>query len=521
MTISLKSPIFIAGVLQPTGTSLTLTADAEAELVNRGAAVYTSRVLTKGEGVSPAMINAADQIVDGAGNVAGSRHSRRLTKIAMRGLNDEISPVNFSCFADSTSDGTDEFFYQLSLGLALKYPTHTVTYRLWSNALMQFSTPVVLSTGALGLAHFSRGTTGTSGYVIINDSVATRSTGDMDVRVKVNLGGIAGTPSFPLCGKFGSAGNRSWRFEVSSGGLMFEHTADGTAQITRYAGVVLSGAQLTSDVWLRATLDVDNGAVGNAVRFYTSLDDGATWTQFGATSTIAGVTSVFAGTNPTQFMGRSLVGPVAQTVPIKWYSMQCYNSIDDSLRFIDFEAGSVNKVSTTTTPQQLPLIDDMGNIGYYTSTDGTTQAGSPRCGMFNMSVSGQVVQYGVTNSTHFTKMCGGKQNAILLNYGHNEAWRIVYKSYYTSLTDLLVAAFPYASIIPILQNRRKAPADYIDEHAIRMQEVSDLALSKNLDVIDLWSAWPLSYTSDADGVHPNTQGKAYASLVVKNTFGCP
>lgn len=56
MTIQLTSPILIAGVDQPIGTSLTLGADLEAELVNRGAAVYTSRAATPGEDVEPAMV---------------------------------------------------------------------------------------------------------------------------------------------------------------------------------------------------------------------------------------------------------------------------------------------------------------------------------------------------------------------------------------------------------------------------------------------------------------------------------
>lgn len=48
MTIQLKDSIFIAGVHQAAGTSLTLGADVEAELVNRGVAVYTSRALDAG-----------------------------------------------------------------------------------------------------------------------------------------------------------------------------------------------------------------------------------------------------------------------------------------------------------------------------------------------------------------------------------------------------------------------------------------------------------------------------------------
>lgn len=53
MTIQLKDTIFISGVHQAAGTSLTLDAAAEAELVNRKVAVYTARTLTPGEGETP------------------------------------------------------------------------------------------------------------------------------------------------------------------------------------------------------------------------------------------------------------------------------------------------------------------------------------------------------------------------------------------------------------------------------------------------------------------------------------
>lgn len=72
MTIQLKNSIFIAGVHQSAGTSLTLGADMEAELVNRGVAVFTNRTQTPGEGVSPAMFytdaNGNITLLDPQGN---------------------------------------------------------------------------------------------------------------------------------------------------------------------------------------------------------------------------------------------------------------------------------------------------------------------------------------------------------------------------------------------------------------------------------------------------------------------
>lgn len=63
MTIQLTAPILIAGADQPIGKSLTLGADVEAELVNRGVAVYTSRTPTPGEGVVPLMTDESGIII--------------------------------------------------------------------------------------------------------------------------------------------------------------------------------------------------------------------------------------------------------------------------------------------------------------------------------------------------------------------------------------------------------------------------------------------------------------------------
>lgn len=56
MSIKLTSPIFISGAIQVIGTRLDLTEDMEADLVSRGAAVYTTRGPVAGEDLVPAML---------------------------------------------------------------------------------------------------------------------------------------------------------------------------------------------------------------------------------------------------------------------------------------------------------------------------------------------------------------------------------------------------------------------------------------------------------------------------------
>lgn len=80
MTIQLKASIFIAGVHQAAGTSLTLGADVEAELVNRGVAVFVGDNPARG-GLVPAMLD-----IDAEGNTVlavsgGAQHSTLGTAI--------------------------------------------------------------------------------------------------------------------------------------------------------------------------------------------------------------------------------------------------------------------------------------------------------------------------------------------------------------------------------------------------------------------------------------------------------
>lgn len=95
MTIQLTASVLIAGASQPTGTSLTLNAAAEAELVNRGVAVYTSRALAPGEGLVPVMLNAAGQLL----GPDGLPIAQRL----------RATPLRVATFGDSTASlGTSQ-----------------------------------------------------------------------------------------------------------------------------------------------------------------------------------------------------------------------------------------------------------------------------------------------------------------------------------------------------------------------------------------------------------------------------
>jgi hypothetical protein len=110
--------------------------------------------------------------------------------------------------------------------------------------------------------------------------------GDVDVRVKYSWAG----PGAVLATQASPSPARFWFIHMDSGHLRLiwlpgTHNVDST--------VPLPATGL--GVWVRATLDINNGASGHTVAFYTATSNAGPWTQLGASVVIAGVTSTVAG----------------------------------------------------------------------------------------------------------------------------------------------------------------------------------------------------------------------------------
>ena len=160
-------------------------------------------------------------------------------------------------------------------------------------------------------------------------SVEAAVTGDIDVRAHLRSPDwdASSSGSIQLMNKYGSGSGRSWFFERRFNGFLgFSWTPTGSH-------VDLVTAESTEKVpfednatgWVRATLDVDNGAGQWEVRLYTSLD-GTVWTLLGDVMVGTGPTSIHAGTlgfnvgnNPAN--GAAMSGA-------KLYRAQVRNGID-------------------------------------------------------------------------------------------------------------------------------------------------------------------------------------------------
>ncbi|MFD9618507.1 hypothetical protein ACFWB2_14725 [Streptomyces virginiae] len=134
----------------------------------------------------------------------------------------------------------------------------------------------------------------------VGDSASTAHTaalavvGDIDVRIDVRLHSWREQSS--LIYKWGTVGNQSWYLRLNSDGTVtFFWTADGTTSLSCTSTVALplptSGRKA-----IRATLDVDNGAGGHTVTFYTSDVITGSWAQLGDAVAVAGTTAIYNST---------------------------------------------------------------------------------------------------------------------------------------------------------------------------------------------------------------------------------
>lgn len=137
-------------------------------------------------------------------------------------------------------------------------------------------------------------------YLGTSDKAAVSITGDIDVRFDGELEANRWddtTTTTGLCGKYdigdvdGAINDRAWAFYVFNGHLRFRWSADGTTTITSVSTAVLPFS--TGRHAVRATLDVNNGAAGNTVTFYTADTMAGSWTQLGSPVVTASTTSIF------------------------------------------------------------------------------------------------------------------------------------------------------------------------------------------------------------------------------------
>jgi glucose/arabinose dehydrogenase/PKD repeat protein len=151
------------------------------------------------------------------------------------------------------------------------------------------------------------GTAGT--YISAPDRPVLDVTGDLDIRTDVALDNWA-TTSAKLVTKLGDA--YEFMLNGTTKGLRLAWYETGGALRIRNSTATLTAAN-GQRLQLRATLDVDNGAGGHTVTFYSRTDtsrpltDDTGWTQLGTPLTVTGTSSIRAGTS-TIVLGSHVLG---------------------------------------------------------------------------------------------------------------------------------------------------------------------------------------------------------------------
>lgn len=112
-------------------------------------------------------------------------------------------------------------------------------------------------------------------------------TGDLDIRVEADIDNWS-SGFFYLIGKWGGAGQQSYRLQVEQGLIFLVWSTDGSNVLFKS----IAAPRLPRRTALRATLDVNNGASGYTVEFFTAPSLDGPWTSLG--SVVDGpVTSIF------------------------------------------------------------------------------------------------------------------------------------------------------------------------------------------------------------------------------------
>lgn len=127
---------------------------------------------------------------------------------------------------------------------------------------------------------------------------------------------------------------------LTTGVLQLRWTTDGST-VNATQSSVATGITDGATKWVRATMDVNDGAGNRVIKFYTS-DDGTTWTQLGTTASGPGTTSIFDSTAVIE-VGSDIVGTTSLVVGTIYRTIiqSAYDTADNTTSLVfdaDFDA---------------------------------------------------------------------------------------------------------------------------------------------------------------------------------------
>lgn len=402
-----------------------------------------------------------------------------------------VSDITLVILGDSTGAGLTAWPFLLAQNLASKFPAYTVRFRAWDtgNNWMPSNSIATIQTGLSGAKGWAVGATG----VQFDTTNYAHPVGDMSIRIKCDPGANTWTPTATteLFGKANSS-SQGIRVGITNAGALYLRWWNGSAQISPSvsSAIVSTIGGNTGVKWIRADVDVDNGAAGNDTKYYVSTDDGITWTQLGTTITTAS-TTVIADVAGGTFLstGENASGTISG-IATGW---TFYN--------VDWRKGLNGSA----------IIPDTLNIWNPRSAGGSTMSGSPTL---------DVVAAGMTSSASFSSywdvgtnlangLIFGHPTFVIINDGHNDAnFGTTQLAAWASVYAKILAIDPAACVGVTTQNPETVAANSI--HRSRMRSAMQMAWASRygLSFCDAHAAFekdgrPLSTLLQGDGVTPS------------------
>lgn len=427
----------------------------------------------------------------------------RFVKALKTNLKSALTPLSILIMGDSTSSATNKWFYTAMQQLAAKYPKYTFLHSLWDDTLQCYQTPTVMQTGSDGAGHVVI----TNSYIYASDTASLRITGDIDIRMKISLDDWSPASECLLASKFGSSGTRGWALGVNaSKQLYWWWSADGTNLLGGDVASARSSVGMTVNdgdaIWIRATMDVDNGASGKTMKFYTSAD-GVAWTQLGTDIVSAGTTSIYATTGTMFINGRG-----ASEYSGKVYYLELRKGIDGE---IVTSPNFAMSVSININASMVNAFLDNQGIKWIITTGVSLRVGSPAVMLLNGSTASKRLDYS-TDVTRFAKQTPIDPSLVFISYSHNEGGAMDYLTAYPAFINQILTKWANAGIVCCTQNPKKTPTAVSDilAHQARCNLIARITATKDCGLVDAYTAFldtgaPEDYVT-SDGVHPTQAG---------------
>lgn len=206
-----------------------------------------------------------------------------------RGRADEFARATFSTAAFQIDNTTGDWSPRNPLGQYYRYLSRNVPFRV---SLERNS----VSLWCPGGNYISDNTRDIAPFVTAPDAAALDITGDIDLRADLILKNYQMQQTI-ISKYLATSTNRSYYLNIArTGQLQMNWSTDGTlANVHTIHSTLPVTVPASGRLAIRATLDVNNGASGHTVTFYTSDTINGSWTQLGDAVVTAGTTTIGSG----------------------------------------------------------------------------------------------------------------------------------------------------------------------------------------------------------------------------------